>query len=42
MRDTILQQTYEFEGYVTNHPLMFKGVKYDYWKQMMLTLLQKK
>jgi len=25
------------EGYVTNNPPLFKGVKYDYWKEMMIT-----
>ena len=25
------------EGYSTNMPLLFKGAKYDYWKECMIT-----
>jgi len=28
------------EGYATNKPPMFKGVKYDYWKEKMITHLE--
>ena len=24
------------EGYSTNKPTMFRGVKYDYWKEQMI------